>query len=78
MTGGPAKALKLRDRGLLKVGYRADIAIFDPNDFRDEAAYANPHRPSGGADNRHRQRHCRRRGRHPHWRNARQRAAPCH
>ena len=49
MTGGPAKALKLRDRGLLKVGYRADIAIFDPNDFRDEATYANPHRyPSGG------------------------------
>ena len=49
MTGGPAKALKMRDRGLLKVGYRADIAIFDPNDFRDEATYANPHRyPSGG------------------------------
>src|SRR5436190_418592 len=49
MTGGPAKALKLRDRGLLKVGYRADIAIFDPNDFRDEATYESPHRyPSGG------------------------------
>jgi len=49
MTGGPAKALKMCDRGLLKVGYRADIAIFDPNDFRDEATYANPHRyPSGG------------------------------
>src|SRR6476659_4681453 len=27
MTGGPAKALKLRDRGLLKIGYRADITI---------------------------------------------------
>jgi N-acyl-D-amino-acid deacylase len=39
----------MRDRGLLKVGYRADIAIFDPNDFRDEATYANPHHyPSGG------------------------------
>ncbi len=48
MTGGSAKALKLRDRGLLKEGYRADIAIFDPDDFRDEATYANPHRyPSG-------------------------------
>jgi len=48
MTGGPAQALKLRDRGLLKEGYRADIAIFDPNDFRDEATYANPHRyPTG-------------------------------
>jgi N-acyl-D-amino-acid deacylase len=28
---------------------RADIAIFDSNDFRDETTYANPHRyPSGG------------------------------
>jgi len=49
MTGGSAKALKLRDRGLLKQGYRADIANFDPNDFRDEATYANPHRYPTGA-----------------------------
>jgi N-acyl-D-amino-acid deacylase len=49
MTGGSAKALKLRDRGLLKVGHRADVTIFDPSDFRDEATYADPHRyPSGG------------------------------
>ena len=48
MTGGPAAALKLRDRGLLREGYRADIAIFDANDFRDRATYANPHQyPSG-------------------------------
>jgi N-acyl-D-aspartate/D-glutamate deacylase len=48
MTAGPAKALKLRDRGLLKQGWRADVTIFDPDDFRDEATYANPHcYPSG-------------------------------
>jgi N-acyl-D-amino-acid deacylase len=48
MTGGTAKALKLRDRGLLKEGYCADITIFDPDDFRDAATYANPHQyPSG-------------------------------
>ena len=48
MTGGSAKALKLRDRGLLRTGYCADITIFDPDDFRDEATYADPHRyPSG-------------------------------
>jgi N-acyl-D-aspartate/D-glutamate deacylase len=48
MTGGSAKALKLRDRGLLRHGFRADIALFDPDDFSDEATYANPHRyPSG-------------------------------
>jgi len=49
MTGGSAKALKLRDRGLLREGYRADIAIFDRDDFQDEATYANPHRYPSGA-----------------------------
>jgi N-acyl-D-amino-acid deacylase len=49
MTGGSAKALKLRDRGLLREGYRADIAIFDQDDFQDEATYANPHRYPSGA-----------------------------
>src|SRR6266403_6024823 len=43
MTGGSARALKLKDRGILKEGYRADIAIFDPADFRDQATYAEPH-----------------------------------
>jgi N-acyl-D-aspartate/D-glutamate deacylase len=49
MTGGSAKALKLRDRGLLTVGYRADLAIFDPDDFRDQATYADPHQYPSGA-----------------------------
>jgi len=49
MTGGPAKALKFRDRGLLREGYRADVTIFDPKDFRDEATYADPHRYPSGA-----------------------------
>jgi N-acyl-D-amino-acid deacylase len=35
--------LKLRDQGLLKQGWRADVAIFDPDDFRDLATYADPH-----------------------------------
>jgi N-acyl-D-amino-acid deacylase len=49
MAGGPARALRLRDRGLLRAGYRADIALFDPADFRDRATYAAPHQyPSGG------------------------------
>jgi N-acyl-D-aspartate/D-glutamate deacylase len=48
MTGATARALKLKDRGLLKEGYRADIAIFDPADFADRATYADPHQfPSG-------------------------------
>jgi N-acyl-D-amino-acid deacylase len=48
MTGATARALKLKDRGLLKEGYRADIAIFDPADFADRATYTDPHQfPSG-------------------------------
>jgi N-acyl-D-amino-acid deacylase len=49
MTGATAGALKLRDRGLLAEDYRADIAIFDPADFRDQATYAEPHRYPSGA-----------------------------
>jgi N-acyl-D-aspartate/D-glutamate deacylase len=49
MTGASARALKLKDRGLLQEGYRADVTVFDPADFRDRATYADPHQyPSGG------------------------------
>jgi N-acyl-D-amino-acid deacylase len=48
MTGSSARALKLHDRGLLREGYRADVTIFDPADFKDRATYAEPHQyPSG-------------------------------
>ncbi len=49
MTGATAAALRLRDRGLLREGYRADIAIFDPADFNDRATYAEPHQYPSGA-----------------------------
>jgi len=48
MTGATARALKLKDRGLLREGFHADVTIFDPADFKDRATYADPHRyPSG-------------------------------
>jgi N-acyl-D-amino-acid deacylase len=48
MTGATAQALKLADRGLLREGYCADVTIFDPNDFKDRATYADPHQyPTG-------------------------------
>jgi N-acyl-D-amino-acid deacylase len=49
MTGATAQALRLRDRGLLREGYRADITIFDPADFKDRATYAEPHQYPTGA-----------------------------
>ena len=49
MTAATARALRLRDRGLLREGYRADITIFDPADFKDRATYADPHRYPTGA-----------------------------
>jgi N-acyl-D-aspartate/D-glutamate deacylase len=49
MSGATARALRLRDRGLLKEGYRADITIFDPADFKDRATYADPHQYPTGA-----------------------------
>jgi N-acyl-D-amino-acid deacylase len=48
MTGATARALKLLDRGLMKPGYRADVTIFDPEDFTDRATYGDPHQyPTG-------------------------------
>jgi N-acyl-D-aspartate/D-glutamate deacylase len=44
MTGGPAEVLRLRDRGLLREGYRADVTVFDPETIIDRATYEDPHR----------------------------------
>ncbi len=42
MTSLPAQVLGLRDRGLLREGYWADIVILDPNTVADMATYENP------------------------------------
>ena len=48
MTGSTASALNLRDRGLLRPGWRADVVLFDPADFKDRSTYADPHQyPTG-------------------------------
>jgi N-acyl-D-amino-acid deacylase len=48
MTGGSAAALGLKDRGLLRPGYRADITVFDPQTIADLATYEDPHRYASG------------------------------
>jgi N-acyl-D-aspartate/D-glutamate deacylase len=44
MTGMPAGKLGLKNRGVLKTGYAADLALFDPKTVRDEATFPDPHR----------------------------------
>ncbi|MBW3625641.1 MAG: amidohydrolase family protein, partial [Armatimonadetes bacterium] len=43
MTGLPARRLKLKDCGLLKEGYYADLVAFDPARVSDTATYPEPH-----------------------------------
>jgi dihydroorotase/N-acyl-D-amino-acid deacylase len=43
MTSFPAARLRLTDRGVLRPGMKADIAIFDPATVRDTATYEKPH-----------------------------------
>ncbi|MEE9231618.1 MAG: D-aminoacylase [Acidobacteriota bacterium] len=42
MTSYPASLLGLEDRGLLKVGARADLVLFDPQKIEDRATFEEP------------------------------------
>ena len=42
MTGLPASNVGLKERGLLREGYFADITIFDPKTVIDRATFAEP------------------------------------
>jgi len=42
LTGFPAANLGIKDRGLLRAGYHADLAIFDPATVADRATFAKP------------------------------------
>ena len=48
LTSWPARNLKLKDRGELKPGFFADIAIFDPKTISDKATFDQPHQYSTG------------------------------
>lgn len=48
MTSFPAQKLGLNDRGLIRKGMAADIAIFDPEKILDKATYEKPHQYPDG------------------------------
>jgi dihydroorotase/N-acyl-D-amino-acid deacylase len=48
MTSFPAARIGLSDRGLLRAGMKADIAIFDPARVRDTATFTAPHQYAEG------------------------------
>ncbi|GMR13388.1 MAG: D-aminoacylase [Gemmatimonadota bacterium] len=43
VTGMPAAKLKLRDRGVVRVGAFADLVAFDPSAVADTATFSSPH-----------------------------------
>jgi len=48
MTSLPAQKFQLRDRGLLRENFAADIVIFDENKVQDVSTYDHPHAYSRG------------------------------
>ncbi|WP_339816058.1 amidohydrolase family protein [uncultured Imperialibacter sp.] len=50
MSGQTAEVIGLKDRGLLKVGYKADVAIFDPANVKVKADFQHPHHLTEGVD----------------------------
>ena len=50
LTHLPATNLKIKNRGLLKEGYFADIVIFDPENVKDNATFQEPHQYAEGVE----------------------------
>jgi dihydroorotase/N-acyl-D-amino-acid deacylase len=48
MTSAVANRLSIRERGLLREGYFADVVVFDPETIADRATYEQPHQVSAG------------------------------
>lgn len=50
MTSLPARQFRLKDRGEVAVGKKADLVVFDPAGVKDRATYEHPHQLSQGIE----------------------------
>ena len=50
MTHFPAQTIGIPKRGLIKVGYFADLLVFEPKNLKANATYENPHELATGFD----------------------------
>ena len=48
VTSFPASLFRLKDRGIIKPGYFADLTVFDPAKLDCKADFAHPHTPAEG------------------------------
>lgn len=48
MTSLPAQTFNLKNRGLIREGFAADLVIFDENKIADKATFENPHQYAEG------------------------------
>jgi N-acyl-D-aspartate/D-glutamate deacylase len=50
MTSAPALKMGLKDRGLLREGFCADVVVFNPRTVADRATFTDPHQYPVGVD----------------------------
>jgi N-acyl-D-amino-acid deacylase len=50
LSGLPAENLQLKDRGLLRENYFADVVVFDPDEVQDHATFEKPHQYATGVE----------------------------